>query len=83
MSQYKNHPIYGLGIRGVGDDWYCRGLIFNADDKVTEIKKLEPAELIFESEETAKAHALQLCKTWIDEHSGAIHPSGLAMPVPQ
>ena len=72
MSLYKEHPIYGLGIRGAGADWHCRGLIYNADDKVTEIKKLERAELTFESEETAKAHALQLCKTWIDEQLGGI-----------
>ena len=70
MSLYKDHPIYGLGRRGIGKEWLCRGLVYNAEDKVTVIKKLERAELSFETEEKAQAHALQLCKTWIDEQGG-------------
>ena len=78
MPQYKDHPIYGIGVRGAGEEWHCRGLIFSSEDKVTEVKKLERAELTFETEEKAKAYALQLCKTWIDEQSGDIDSKGLA-----
>lgn len=67
MSQYKDHPIYGVGVRGAGKEWHCRGLIFNPADKVTEIKRLECAELDFKTRGKAEAHALKLCKTWIDD----------------
>lgn len=66
MAQYKKHPIYGIGVRYAGDGWHCRGLVFDPDDKVTEIKKLEPGELSFKTVAKAEAHALQLCKNWID-----------------
>ncbi len=83
MAQYKDHPIYGLGRRGIGKAWLCRGLVYNADDKVTQIKKLERAELSFATEKKAQAHALQLCKTWIDEQSGEIPSKGIAVAVPE
>ena len=69
MPQYKGHLIYGVGVRGAGEGWQCRGLIFDPDDKVTQIKKLEHAELTFKTAGKAEAHALRLCKTWIDEQS--------------
>jgi hypothetical protein len=69
MPQYKNHPIYGVGVRGAGKEWHCRGLIFNPADKVTEIKRLECAELTFKTRGKAEAHALKLCQTWIDDLS--------------
>jgi len=78
LSQYKDHPIYGFGVLAAADKWCCRGLVFDAGDKVTEIKKIERAELIFETEEKAKTHALQLCKTWIDEQSEAGSATGQA-----
>ena len=67
MPQYKGHPIYGIGVRGSGEGWLCRGLVFDPDDKVTQIKTLEHAKLTFKTAIKAEAHALQLCKTWIDE----------------
>jgi len=67
MAHYKDHPIYGIGVRGPSDGWHCRGLIFDPDDKVTEIKILEPGDLSFKTIAKAEAHALQLCRTWIDE----------------
>ena len=70
MSRYKDYPIYGIGVRGAGKTWHCRGLVFDPDDKVTQIKKLESAELTFRTTGKAEAHALQMCKTWIDEQSG-------------
>lgn len=69
MSQYKDHPIYGFAVYGGDDQWHCRGLVIDAGDKVTEIQKLSPAELSFKTEEGAKAHGLQLCKSWIDEQA--------------
>ena len=67
MPQYKNHPIYGIGVRGSGKDWSCRGLIFDSDDKVTEIKSLELIKATFATKKKAEDHALKLCKSWIDE----------------
>jgi len=72
MYQYNNHPIYGIAVRGAGKEWYCRGLIFDSEDKVTEIKRLECAELTFARKGKAQAHALKQCKKWIDEQSGKI-----------
>ena len=81
MSQYKNYPIYGIAVRGAGKEWHCRGLIFNSQDKVTEIKKLECPELTFATKGKAQAHALKLCKTWIDEQSGGIESNSPARAV--
>jgi hypothetical protein len=82
MHQYNNHPIYGIGIRGAGKKWYGRGLIFDAEDKVTEIKRLEGAELTFATERKAEDHALKLCKEWIDEQRSAIDSSSITDSAP-
>ena len=71
MPQYKDHPIYGIGIRGADDGWHCRGLIYDPNDKVTQIKKFEHTESTFKTIVKAEAHALKLCKTWIDEQSAS------------
>ncbi|HEV8723345.1 MAG TPA: hypothetical protein VGW77_22225 [Candidatus Binatia bacterium] len=75
MNQYNKHPIYGIGVRGPGKEWYCRGLIFDPEDKVTEIKRLECPELTFATKKKAEEHALKLCKQWIDEQRGGIDSS--------
>jgi len=82
MHQYNNHPVYGIGVRGAGKAWHCRGLIFDADDKVTEIKRIECTELTFSTKRKAEEHALKLCKTWIDEQSGVIESKGLTTSAP-
>lgn len=82
MHQYNNHPIYGIGVRGAGKEWHCRGLIFDPEDKVTEIKKLECPELTFVTKRKAEEHALKLCKTWIDEQSGKIESNSLTNSAP-
>ena len=82
MYQYKDHPIYGIGIRGPEKKWYGRGLIFDAEDKVTEIKRLESAELTFATKKKAEEHAVKLCKEWIDEQSSGIDSSGLTHSAP-
>jgi hypothetical protein len=82
MYQYKDHPIYGIAVRGAGKEWHCRGLIFDPADKVTEIKRLECAELTFARKGKAQAHALKLCKTWIDEQSGKIESRSLTNSTP-
>ena len=75
MHQYNNHPIYGIGIRGPEKKWYGRGLIFDAEDKVTELKRLECPELAFATKKKAEEHALKLCKSWIEEQRGRIDSS--------
>jgi hypothetical protein len=75
MSRYKDYPIYGIGVRGAGNAWHCRGLVFDPDDKVTQIKKLEHAELTFKTVAKAEAHALQLCKSWIDDQGSDVDSS--------
>ena len=82
MPQYKGHLIYGVGVRGASEGWQCRGLVFDPDDKVTQIKKLEHAELTFKTVAKAEAHALQLCKTWIDEQGGEVDSSGPRVSAP-
>jgi hypothetical protein len=82
MHQHKSHPIYGIGIPGLDKQWHCRGLIFNPDDKVTEIKRLECGELTFATKKKAEEHGLELCEKWIDEQSGASESSSLTIPAP-
>jgi hypothetical protein len=82
MNQYNSHPIYGIGVRGAGKEWYCRGLIFDPADKVTEIKRLECAELSFVTKKKAEQHALKLCKQWIDEQRDRSESSGFAPSAP-
>lgn len=72
MHQYDNHPIYGVAVRGTGKEWHCRGVIFDPEDKVTEIKRLECDELTFARKRRAEEYALKLCKKWIDEQRGGI-----------
>lgn len=67
MREYNEHPIYGIGVRGTGKEWFCKGLVFDAEDKVTEIKTLECSELPFATKKQAEDHGLKLCKSWIDE----------------
>ena len=67
MHQYRNHPVYGIAVPGPGKEWYCRGLIFEPDNKVTQIKRLESPDLTFTTKKKAEEHALKLCITWIDE----------------
>ena len=82
MPQYKGHPIYGIGVRGPGKEWHCRGLIFSSEDKVTELNKLECAELTFKTRHKAEAYALKLCEKWIDLQSGESESSSPTKPVP-
>lgn len=77
MPQYNNYPIYGIGFRAPGKVWSCKGLVFDPEDKVTEIKSLERAELTFPSKKKAEDHGLKLCKTWIDEQSQEIESASL------
>ena len=67
MHQYRNHPVYGIAVPGPEKEWHCRGLIFEPEDKVTEIKRLESPDLTFTTTKKAEEHGLKLCRTWIDE----------------
>jgi hypothetical protein len=49
-------------------------LIFEPDEKVTEIKRLECADLTFTSKKKAEAHGLKLCRAWVDEQQTRISP---------
>jgi hypothetical protein len=82
MHQYKSHPVYGIGIPGFKKEWHCRGLIFDPDDKVTEIKRLECGELTFATKKKAEEHGLELCEKWIDEQSGGSESSNLTHSAP-
>lgn len=82
MHQYNNYPIYGIAIRAPGKKWNCRGLIFDRDDQVTEIKRLECPELTFATKRKAEEHALELCKKWIKERSSGSESSGIPDSAP-
>jgi len=67
MQPYKNHPIYAIGVSQPGKLWHPKGLIFPTDLNATlEIKRLELFDLSFRTEKEAEAHALKLCRAWID-----------------
>jgi hypothetical protein len=57
-------------------------LIFDPADQVTEIKRLECAELIFATKSQAEEHGLDLCKKWLDEQSGGSDSSSLTRSAP-
>jgi hypothetical protein len=82
MNQYKSHPIYGIAIPGLAKAWHCRGLIFDPDDKVTELKRLECGELTFATKKRAEEYGLDLCKKWLDEQYGRTESSVPTNPVP-
>ena len=71
MHRYNKHPIYGIGLTRPDNKWYGRGLIFDSEDQVTEIQRLERPEITFATKKKAEEHALKLCKTWIDEQKSA------------
>ena len=77
MPQYNEYPIYGIGFRGPGKAWSCKGLVFDPEDKVTEIKSFEHGELTFASKKKAEDHALKLCKSWIDEQRRGIQSTSV------
>jgi hypothetical protein len=66
MLQYKQHPIYAVAIPAAGGGWHCRGLVFEAEQKVTEIQRLECTDIIFHTKKQAEEYALKLCRSWID-----------------
>lgn len=72
MHQYRNYPVYGIAVPAPGKEWYCRGLIFEAEGKVTEIKRLEIADLTFRTKKKAEEHAIELCRTWIDAQRAGV-----------
>ena len=82
MHQYNKHPIYGIGMSGPENKWHGRGLVFDSEDQVTEIKRLERPELTFATKKKAEEHALKLCKMWIDEQKSASDSSSLTHSAP-
>jgi hypothetical protein len=41
-------------------------LVFEAEQQVTEIQRLECTDLIFRTKKQAEEYALNLCRSWID-----------------
>ena len=82
MPQYNNYPIYGIGIRGPGKAWSCKGLVFDPEDKVTEIKRLDCADLAFATKKQAEQHGLDLCKKWLDDQFGRTESSSPTSSAP-
>jgi hypothetical protein len=66
MTHYKNHPIHGLAVPGLGMLWHSRGLVFDPEQPAREIKRLECADIVCTSSQEAEELALILCKAWID-----------------
>jgi beta-lactamase class D len=62
--------------------WYGRGLIVDAEDQVTEMKRLERPELTFSTKKKAEEHALKLCKQWIDEQKSVSESTSLTPSAP-
>ena len=69
METYKNCPIYGSAVPALSSGWYAQGIVFDPGTKMlNEIQRLECTDTIFSTKEEAEAHALMLCKSWIDQH---------------
>jgi hypothetical protein len=69
MHQYKKHPLYVIAVPGPKKRWSSKGLIFESDEQVTEIKRFEFQDLTFGTKKEAEEHALKICRAWIDEQS--------------
>lgn len=82
MHRYNNHLIYGIGMSAPENKWYGRGLIVDAEDQVTEMKRLERPELTFSTKKKAEEHALKLCKQWIDEQKSVSESTSLTPSAP-
>ena len=82
MHRYNNHLIYGIGMSAPENKWYGRGLIVDAEDQVTEMKRLERPELTFSTKKKAEEHALKLCKQWIDEQKSVSETTSLTPSAP-
>ena len=69
METYKNCPIYGSAVPALSSGWYAQGIVFDPGTKMlNELQRLECTDTIFSTKEEAEAHALMLCKSWIDQH---------------
>jgi hypothetical protein len=70
-ESYKGYPIYATAalISGSQNRWKPKGLIFlgGLSDKIELHWPESLPGLMFDSEEAAKQHGLDLCKTWIDK----------------
>jgi len=66
MLHYKEHPINGIAVPQAGGGWHCTGLVFEPEQKVTEIQWLKCTDLIFRTKKQAEEHALSRCRSWID-----------------
>jgi hypothetical protein len=66
MLHYKEHPINGIAVPQADGGWHCTGLVFEPEQKVTEIQWLKCTDLIFRTKKQAEEHALSLCRSWID-----------------
>jgi hypothetical protein len=69
METYKNCPIYTFAVPALASGWYAHGTVFDPGTKMlTELQRLECIDTIFLKKEEAEAHALMLCKSWIDQY---------------
>jgi hypothetical protein len=58
-----------LNGNALANGWYAHGTVFDPGTKMlTELQRLECIDTIFLTKEEAKAHALMLCKSWIDQY---------------
>jgi hypothetical protein len=70
MSQYKDHPIYGVAVPAPESLWYSRGLVFDLDlNQTIEIKRIESTARTFKTKKQAEKYGLELCKAWVDEQT--------------
>ena len=70
MSQYTDHPIYGVAVPAPESLWYSWGLVFDRDlNQTIEIKRIESTARTFKTKKQAEKYGLELCKEWIDEQT--------------
>jgi hypothetical protein len=71
MVQYKGYNILAKAVLFQPGWWRSQGSVFSDSPQGSiHIKHLEG--VIFESQQAAEAHGLELCKNWVDENLKSI-----------
>ena len=68
MAEYKGYFIFGKALKVYTDSlyWYSQGDVYT-NEPAGSVLVARLGGVIFESEQAAKSHGLELCRQWIDK----------------